>query len=166
MIPIVCVGSEEETAFLVSSSLPGSFLAFGNVESIGLTIQLPEEVKGNRHLDIKRHFFKFSSRLDYFMKISNVVIVMPGGIGTCLELFFAWQLTQVHHVEMVPIILHGEMWHELYEWVRAWPLQQKLMNEEDIDHVFCVHSNAEAMKIILDARKQFEAKQKIDSEAR
>ncbi len=35
MIPIVCVGSEEETSFLVSSSLPGSFLAFENVESIG-----------------------------------------------------------------------------------------------------------------------------------
>ena len=129
-----------------------------NSKSIGLTIQLPTEAKGNRHLDIKKHFQKFSSRLDHFMTLSNVVIVMPGGIGTCLELFYTWQLTQVHHIEPIPIILYGEMWNELLEWVKKWPLKEKLMNQGDMDHIFCVKSNEEALNIILAERKRVEGK--------
>ncbi len=127
-------------------------------KSIGLTIQLPTESKGNRHLDIKKHFQKFSSRLDHFMMLSNVVIVMPGGIGTCLELFYTWQLTQVHHIQSIPIILYGEMWNELVEWVKKWPLHEKLMNPTDLNNIFCVKSNEEALNIILEERKKVEGK--------
>jgi len=127
-------------------------------QSIGLTIQLPFESKGNRHLDIKKHFQKFSSRLDHFMTLSNVIVVMPGGIGTCLELFYTWQLTQVHHIEPIPIILYGEMWHELIDWIKKWPLKQKLMNPQDLENIFCVHSNEEALNIILAEKKKTEGK--------
>lgn len=128
----------------------------GEAHSIGLTIELPHESKGNKHLDIKRHFQKFSSRLETFMKISNVVVVMPGGIGTALELFYSWQLVQVHHVPKMPIILHGEMWHLVRRWVREEMLPRELISPEDLDFVYNVKSNDEAQELIFDFYKQFQ----------
>ena len=34
----------------------------------------------------------------------------PGGIGTLLELFYSWQLVQVHENCETPIILYGDLW--------------------------------------------------------
>ncbi len=130
----------------------------GDAHSIGLTIELPFEAEGNKHLDLKKHFQKFSNRLDHFMMLSNVFVVMPGGIGTALELFYTWQLTQVKHIKNVPIILHGEMWHQLMEWVKGEPLKRKLMDAEDFQNIFCVNNNDEAMEIILDWQKKWKGK--------
>jgi len=129
-----------------------------NSSSIGLTIQLPKEAKGNRHLDVKQHFQKFSNRLDHFMLLSNVVVIMPGGIGTCLELFYTWQLTQVHHIEPIPIILCGQMWRELIDWVRNQPLEQKLLSPEDLNNIYCVDSNEEVLEIIFQEKEKSEGK--------
>ncbi len=120
----------------------------GKSESIGLTIQLPWENEGNHHLDKQQHFQKFSNRLETFMDLSNVIVVMPGGIGTCLELFYAWQLMQVRHICSVPIIVYGKMWHELVEWVKKYPLKDKLISPEDMYNIFCVESEEEIMKIV------------------
>jgi len=86
--------------------------------SIGLTIRLPFEAEHNDFLDREKYFEKFSNRLDQFMRLSNAVVVMPGGIGTCLELFYTWQLIQVKHICPIPIILYGKMWRHLLDWVR------------------------------------------------
>lgn len=117
-------------------------------DSIGLIINLPWEAKSNAHLDIKKNFDKFSGRLDHFMALSNVVVVMPGGIGTCLELFYSWQLVQVHHIKEIPIILVGEMWEELIKWVKKYPLKDKLISEPDLDCIHIAKNNDEAMRII------------------
>lgn len=117
-------------------------------DTIGLTIQLPWEAEENRHLDIKKHFQHFSQRLDQFMVLSHVVVVTPGGVGTCLEFFYTWQLTQVKHICRIPIILIGEMWGDLVEWVKKFPLKDGLVSPEDLDNVFVVKDNAEALKII------------------
>lgn len=127
----------------------------GKSHSIGLTIELPFEADSNKHLDVKKHFAKFSNRLDHFMALSNVVVVMPGGIGTCLELFYTWQLVQVEHICHIPIIVHGEMWHELIDWARKYPLAKKLVNSEDFNNIFCVSNNEEAMEIILDTYEAY-----------
>ena len=129
----------------------------GNSHSIGLTIRLPHETKGNKHLDIKKHFDKFSNRLDHFMALSNAIIIMPGGIGTCLELFYSWQLSQVKHICHIPIILHGEMWDELLKWVKEYPLKANSLNPEDLNNIFCVSNNKEALEIILDTYKAYQA---------
>lgn len=126
-----------------------------DVKSIGLTIELPFEAEGNKHLDIKRHFQRFSNRLDTFMEISNVLVVMPGGIGTALELFYAWQLIQVNHVPKMPIILHGVEWHDLAAWVRKDLLGGGFINKEDLDFVYCVKHNHEALEIIMDAYEKY-----------
>lgn len=124
-------------------------------ESIGLTIELPFEAEGNEHLNIKKHFIKFSNRLEQFMRLSNVIVVMPGGIGTCLELFFTWQLIQVKHVCPMPIILYGDMWETLIEWIKDYPLAQNRMNPEDLDMIYVAKSPQEIIDIVDQAHEGF-----------
>lgn len=60
------------------------------LHSIGLRINLPKEDKQATHLDVKKEFHRFSNRLDNFMRLSNIVVVASGGVGTLLELFYTW----------------------------------------------------------------------------
>ena len=72
------------------------------------------------------------SRLHHFMIISDAFVVVPGGIGTLLELSLAWQLLQVRKLYNTPLILVGKMWKELVDWARrgmlrkevSWPVTQ------------------------------------------
>ena len=124
-------------------------------DNIGLTIQLPWEAKGNKHLEIKKHFNKFSSRLDHFMALSRAVVIMPGGIGTCLELFYTLQLVQVKHIKPVPIILVGSMWKNLYNWIIKNPVKKGLVSPKDLNDVYYAKNNKEAMEIIMKEHKKF-----------
>ena len=126
------------------------------VKTTGLTINLPWENEGNPHLDIKKEFNKFSRRLDAFMEISNVMVVMPGGIGTALELFYSWQLLQVGHVINTPIILHGKMWNDLVSWIKKDLCGGGYVSPEDLDNVYTVDTNEEAMKLILEFKSQYD----------
>lgn len=124
--------------------------------SIGLTIELPFEVEGNDHLDLKKHFEKFSSRLDTFMALSQAVVVTPGGVGTCLEFFYAWQLTQVKHICNIPIILCGEMWAELLTWLEKYPVKAGFISPRDLNNVLVAKTNEEVMKKILQIHEIYE----------
>jgi predicted Rossmann-fold nucleotide-binding protein len=124
-------------------------------DTIGLNIQLSTEQEPNKYLDIVEDHATFSRRLDHFMKLSNVIVVTKGGIGTCLELFFTWQLIQVNHIQKMPIILMGSMWEDLIRWAKKWMLKQKLVNKADFDCIFIAKNNKEAMKIIEKAQKAF-----------
>jgi len=116
--------------------------------SMGLNIRIPLEQEPNKHLDIIKEFDIFSNRLDKFMMLSNVLVVAPGGIGTSLELFYAWQLIQVKHIGIMPIILLGDMWKALMQWIKEHPLKNKLLDEEDLVNIFTVNTIDEAMEII------------------
>jgi uncharacterized protein (TIGR00730 family) len=117
-------------------------------ENIGLTIELPFEAKGNKFIEVRKHFDKFSGRLDHFMALSHAFVIMPGGIGTCLELFYTWQLVQVKHLNPVPIIVFGEMWEKLIDWVKEYPLEKGLISPQDTDNIYIVKSIDEAMDVI------------------
>jgi uncharacterized protein (TIGR00730 family) len=116
--------------------------------SIGLQIKLPKEQRDARHLDIKKEFFRFSTRLDNFMELAHAVVVAPGGVGTLLELFYTWQLMQVKMMHGIPIILLGDMWMGFLDWIRRHPLKNELLNEKDVELLFLVNSCEEAMDII------------------
>lgn len=135
-------------------------------KSIGLTIELEHENSGNKHLDIKEHFQRFAERLETFMQLSNVAVVMPGGIGTALELFYSWQLVQVGKVDRIPIILHSAAWHKIRDWVRDNLLAGGFISEEDLSYVYCVQNNEEAMELIEEFHEQFKKhgdEHKLDS---
>lgn len=118
--------------------------------SIGLPIQLPFESDANSHLDVKSHHKRFSSRLDEFMRISHAVVVVPGGIGTALELFYTWQLMQVAHIRPRPLLLFASdnSWEALIQWVKDYPLKNALMSAKDMDMIKIVSSVDEIMKIL------------------
>ncbi len=124
-------------------------------DNIGLPIHLPWENEPNKHLEIQKSFDKFSGRLDTFMALSSAVVITPGGIGTCLELFYTWQLIQVKHICPMPIILLGEMWEELLKWVTDYPLADGLISPGDVDHIYVAKNNVEVMEILEKTHEKF-----------
>ncbi len=128
----------------------------GSAHSIGLNIALPFEQEPNPGLEMMDTHERFSTRLDEFMLLSNAVVVMPGGVGTCLELFYTWQLLQVKHLCSMPIILVGDMWRNLIDWVIDNPVKHGYMSPEDLDYVVIVESGEEALELIKKAKKHFE----------
>ncbi len=122
---------------------------------IGLTIKLPFEQSVNQYLELRKDFTTFSARLEHFMALSNVLVVAEGGIGTMLELFFSWQLLQVHHIEFKPIILVGTMWEKLIAWMKKYMLKEGLVGEKDFQYIFLVKDSKEAIKIINKYHRQY-----------
>ncbi len=130
--------------------------------SYGLSIELGALGKLERpsqHLDIKHHHNRFSSRLDDFMRLSNAVVVTPGGIGTLLELYFAWQLLQVQHLPARPIILlHEDFWRGIIDWMKETQLEQGLVSEEDFRFLHFAKTPEEAMEIVSADFEEFSSK--------
>lgn len=128
----------------------------GKSISFGLSIELEWEPVPNPHLDVKRHHMKFSSRLDDFMRLSSCVVCTPGGIGTLLELLFAWQLIQVKHMEKKPIILMDRVfWRGFIDWLRKVPVARGLIGALDIDDLEIVDTPEEVLEIVRANYKKF-----------
>lgn len=125
-------------------------------DSIGINIVLPFEQKPNPGLEYVENHELFSTRLDEFMLLSNVVVVTPGGIGTCLELFYTWQLLQVRHLCQMPIVLVGKMWRKLIEWVIDNPVKDHYMDTKDLHFVVLVDNHKQALKVVKAAKKHFD----------
>ncbi|MCX8183528.1 MAG: LOG family protein [Crenarchaeota archaeon] len=132
-----------------------------NAKSIGLRIRLPFKEKESSHLDIKKEFKHFSTRLDGFIRHSNVVVVAPGGVGTLLEFAYTWQLLQVKHISNIPIILLGRMWFDFVKWIRKWPLKQKLIDPKDVELLFLAKDIHEAFSVIQKAYELYERENRI-----
>ena len=124
-------------------------------KSFGIRIDLPFEDTPNEHLDIKFYHKRFSSRLDEFMRISHAVVVTPGGIGTLLELLYAWQLIQVNHISARPIILVGDMWNGFLDWIKSEPLKAQLLDKADFDNIVIVKDVHEVTKLLKPEIKAF-----------
>ena len=142
-------------------TIAGRSEANTKARSFGLSIDLGKLEQPNPHLDIKQHHRKFSSRLDDFMRLSHVKIVLQGGIGTALELFYSWQLLQVNHLPEQRIILLGrEYWGGLIEWVEKEMLVKKMVSEADMRFVQFVETPEEAAELVRLDFEEFKA-QKI-----
>lgn len=129
--------------------------------SIGVTIDLPFDEPVNQHMDIKRMHRRFSSRLDDFMRVSHVVVVTAGGIGTLLELYYTWQLLQVGHVEKRPVLLVGrKMWGGLLDWMKKEQLSRGLISERDLKMVQSVDKVGEILKVVEATRRAYVQKRK------
>lgn len=152
----IAKGLAEHGFDLVTGGGPGLMLAANSGHksansgtlSHGLNIRLPFEQSANDYLDIKEEFDRFSSRLDSFVAMSDIVVVCPGGIGTLLELFYAWQLVQVEHLCETPIILFGEMWSGLLRWLREEVLSRKLFGLQDMNQIFHLTSPADVIALV------------------
>jgi predicted Rossmann-fold nucleotide-binding protein len=89
--------------------------------------------------------------------MSDAYVVAPGGIGTLLESAMIWQLLQVRHLNDVPLIFMGSMWHGLVEWASTQMLQPgfELAKAEDMRIPQCVDTADEAIAIIREHQSRW-----------
>jgi uncharacterized protein (TIGR00730 family) len=124
--------------------------------SIGLTVRLPHEPEHNGLLDVEEHFEKFGNRLDHFMALSNAVVISAGGVGTCLELFYTLQLTQVKHICPIPIILLDPMWEEILDWLKGTAVKRGFVSAHDLNNIIVAKNVEQALDIIDQTKKAFD----------
>ncbi len=134
---------------LMQAANAGSKSVKNGGQSIGLNIKMAREQDANPYLDIKEEYDRFSNRIDTFMSLSDAVIVAPGGIGTLLELFYSWQLTQVEQLCETPIILFGEIWTNLLDWLVSEVMPAKLFDRKDMHNIFHVVEPAHVVDLII-----------------
>lgn len=130
--------------------------ATGKTKSYGLHIELPFEYKPNPYIDRLSSHRTFFSRLHHFVRLSHAYIVLPGGIGSSLETFMIWQLLQVGYIQDRPLILLGEMWHGLRDWMRKEMVPRSLVHDNELDIVQIVDSIDEALQIVKKDKEKFD----------
>jgi len=115
--------------------------------SIGIRVELPFEQEVNPFVEQAFEHQTFFTRLQHFALASDAFVVVPGGIGTVLEMLMIWQLLQVRHMDNVPLILVGKMWRGLVDWARVSMLNPVLAvaSEEDLDIPQCFDTADEAI---------------------
>jgi len=129
--------------------------------SVGIRIDLPFEQELNPFVGLAYQHRTFFSRLHHFMIASDAFVVVPGGIGTLLEMSLAWQLLQVSKLYNTPLVLVGKMWAELVEWGRRTMLQEgsELASEIDFTIPHCVNTIEETVALIRNNRAAWAASQ-------
>src|SRR5690348_5025465 len=122
--------------------------------SVGIRIALPFEQEVNPFVGQAYEHRTFFSRLHHFMIVSDAFVVVPGGIGTLLELSLAWQLLQVRKLYNTPLILVGKMWKELVDWSQRSMLQEgsELASEVDFSIPHCVSTIEDTVALIRQNR--------------
>jgi uncharacterized protein (TIGR00730 family) len=118
--------------------------------SVGIRIELPFEQDVNPFVEQAFEHKTFFSRLHQFVLMSDAFVVVPGGIGTVLELMMVWQLVQVKHLHDCPLILVGKMWAELVDWAKLHLVSKELQlaNPEDMLIPQCVNTADEAIALL------------------
>ena len=119
-------------------------------QSLGIRVDLPFEQAANPFVDEDFRHQTFFTRLHHFVLASDAFVVVPGGIGTALELFMVWQLIQVGHLRDVPLIVAGPGYTELVQWCRQWMLSHdlQLASEHDIAIPQCVEGADQAIALL------------------
>jgi uncharacterized protein (TIGR00730 family) len=134
--------------------------AAGAPGSVGIRVELPFEQDVNPFVMQAFEHETFFTRLHHFVIASDAFVVVPGGIGTVLEMLMIWQLLQVRHVDKVPLILVGKMWRGLVDWARTSMLDTRLAlaSPQDFDIPTCVETADEAIALVRNLHKEWQAK--------
>jgi uncharacterized protein (TIGR00730 family) len=129
--------------------------------SVGINIELPFEQELNPFVSQAYGHRTFFSRLHHFMIMSDAFVVVPGGIGSLLEMALAWQLLQVRKLYNTPLILVGKMWGGLVEWAREAMLSEgsELASDLDFEIPHCVMTIDETVALIRENRAAWLASQ-------
>lgn len=129
--------------------------------SIGIRVDLPFEQSVNPFVGQVFQHRTFFSRLHQFVMLSEAFIVVPGGIGTVLELSMIWQLLQVRKLYGTPLVLLGPMWKDLVEWAREHMLNpgSEMVSPLDLEIPQCVNTVEEAVEIVRKDHEEWVAAQ-------
>jgi len=163
----MCAGLAALGCDLVTGGGPGLMeaanrgVALGNPDgegaNIGIRVQLPFEQSANPYVEDVFSHGTFFTRLHQFVLMSDAYVVVPGGVGTLLEMTMVWQLLQVRRLN-APLILVGPMWRGLIDWARSQMLRPgfELAGRHDFDIPTCVDSTDDAMGVIRRHRQEWE----------
>ena len=132
----------------------------GRAQSVGIRVDLPFEQEVNAFVSEAFEHRTFFTRLHQFVLTSDAFVVAPGGIGTVLETMMVWQLLQVKHLHDTPLILVGQMWPGLIEWVRRSMIAEDppLAALADAAIPICVSGGDEAIDILRERHEKWAAK--------
>jgi uncharacterized protein (TIGR00730 family) len=120
-------------------------------KSVGLNIELPFEQSSNAYIDHDKliTFDYFFVRKLMFIKYAQGFVVMPGGFGTMDELFEALTLIQTKKIGKFPIVLVGkEYWSGMLAWVKSVLIDEKTVDEGDLNLVLIAEDANHAVKHI------------------
>jgi uncharacterized protein (TIGR00730 family) len=131
--------------------------AAGAPGSMGIRVELPFEQDVNPFVEQAFEHQTFFTRLQHFVIASDAFVVVPGGIGTVLEMLMIWQLLQVRHMPEVPLVLVGRMWKGLVEWARTSMLDPRLnlASAPDLEIPRCVDTADEAIQLIRELHEKW-----------
>jgi len=131
--------------------------------SMGIRVELPFEQDVNPFVKQAFEHKTFFTRLHHFVIASDAFVVVPGGIGTVLEMLMIWQLLQVRHAENVPLILVGKMWKGLVDWASTSMLDPRLRlaNPEDLKIPQCLETADEAIAVVRALHGKWQAEQQL-----
>ena len=108
----------------------------GDVESIGLNIDLEHEQITNQYTTKGLSFDYFFSRKVMLVKYSVAYVIFPGGFGTLDELFEALTLVQTKKVTGVKIFVVGtDFYQPLLDFVKDKLLTNNMIEEEDLEMI-------------------------------
>lgn len=125
--------------------------------SVGIRVDLPFEQESNPFVTHAFTHKTFFTRLHHFVLASDAFVVVPGGIGTVLELMMIWQLLQVRHVRNTPLILVGKMWEGLVDWGKEQLLRSELplADAADLDIPKCAATADEAIALVREHHRDW-----------
>lgn len=121
----------------------------GGGVSVGLNIRLPLEQVPNKYANLSLDFKYFFVRKVMFVKYAVAYVIMPGGLGTCDELFEALTLIQTNRIRRFPVILMGsEYWKGLISWLQGPVLAEGKICAEDLDIFTVIDDPDEVVRYI------------------
>ena len=151
---------------LMQAANEGAASVGKSLSSIGIRVDLPFEQNVNPFVTEAFEHKTFFTRLQHFVVASDAFVVVPGGIGTVLEMLMIWQLLQVRHITNIPLILVGKMWTGLLEWASTSMLDPRLnlANAEDLMIPICLETADEAIAIIGDLHRKWRPAANVTSQ--
>jgi uncharacterized protein (TIGR00730 family) len=144
---------------LMQAANEGAAGTTGQVQSVGIRVDLPFEQDINAFVTQTFEHRTFFTRLHQFVLTSDAYIVAPGGIGTVLETLMIWQLLQVNHLQDTPLLLVGQMWPGLVSWAKSAMLSYDppMANAEDFNIPQCVPGADEAIALIREHHSRWKS---------
>lgn len=125
----------------------GAFEAQGN--SLGITIELPQEQVRNAYLTDYISLYYFFTRKVSLSFSAEAYVFFPGGFGTLDELVEHMTLVQTKKIKSVPIILVGsDFWNKFKNFLKEEVLSRGMIDEEDLG-VFVIEDDEDKIIDII-----------------
>lgn len=127
----------------------GAFEAGG--DSVGLTIDLPDEEARNKYVKDALAFKYFFIRKVMLSFASDVYIFFPGGFGTLDEFFEIITLIKTNKIKHIPVVLVGkDFWEPILNMIEnSLYKKHHTISKEDMDIYHLVDDVDEAHNLIV-----------------